>query len=335
MTTPFIGALVSVQKNVDGYQVVNKGIDSSLYGFVQAYNANNPGSPYQFKCNEDYIRYRGSVLQRTPPPQPPSSDIVAFGSARANMDPTGSTALFFVGETGEGYKGVVAPNYAIGPDDAIAQIPIMGIDFNFFGINYGYGKNGGMTWDSNGALLFGTLPVDRTGDNWIDFPSNVVPAILMGNYDRRQNSFNVFPLKTVGNYKILKMLNFYQDYYYEDTPILPPNNEINGGQFQIRLVKEQVGLMRQFIEIRIYSRTENAGYSANYNTDPRLYALGHVVDPSKLCAWNITDGTTFLNPCGTFFTENANAPKSGSNFLFVSDSTGSTWQFINKAYLNI
>jgi len=332
-TKPWIGPLVKPNgPGEGGEELIQQQRQDVTYGFVQQYNAINPNSPYQYNSHEEYIRYKIAKYQRVPPPLQIGSEIVAFGNQPADMTTTGGTNLTFENETGDGYDGIGTPTYPIGPDDAVSLIPC-DMDFYFFGTNYGNFQNGGITWNSNGALLFGTLPVDQTGADWVDFRRDTIPAILMGNFDRRQNSFYTFPITTVGNFKILKMLNFYQNYFKVNTVVLPPNNQINGGQFEIRLVKEQVNQRRQYIEIRIKSVTGDVGYSANYNTDLRLQGENHVVDPTKLSPWNITNGTVFLNPCNTIFAQNGNGPQPGQSFVFISDETGTTWQFVNGAYL--
>ena len=331
MTSQYIGPMVNFPSDVQsGDQQVQQEKQNAIFGNIQSAN-----SPYKFNSYTDYLLFKKAKLQRAPEPLPPQgTEILAYGSAAANMNTLGGTKLSFINDIGDGYAGIGTPSYPIGADDAMAQINCQ-MDFYFFGLNYGREQNGGMTWNSNNALLFGSLPDEITGVNWVDYPSNLVPAILMGNFDRRSNSFYQFPIQTVGNFKILKLLNFYQNYYLLDSPTLPTNNQINGGQYEIRLVKEQNNLQRQWIEIRIQSATQDVGYSANYDTDPELVEISHIVDPTKLCAWNITDGSNFYNPCGTKFTENQNGPKAGLSFTFASDQNGANWQFVNNSFLTV
>jgi hypothetical protein len=65
MQQPYIGDLVYSSKNTEG-EVVQQKRQNTIYGFVQSYNAKQVTAPYKFISYEEYIRYRLSIMQRTP-----------------------------------------------------------------------------------------------------------------------------------------------------------------------------------------------------------------------------------------------------------------------------
>jgi hypothetical protein len=74
-----------------------------------------------------------------------------------------------------------SPSVANTLDDGDVPIPMAGIVFNFFGTNY----STNMYWSSNNALVFGTPNPQFE----VNITRNLLPAILLGNYDRMLKTF--------------------------------------------------------------------------------------------------------------------------------------------------
>jgi hypothetical protein len=130
------------------------------------------------------------------------------------------------------------------------------------------------------------------------------------------------------------IVNFYN--YYIDPNTAPLY------KYQIRLIKEAGGAQRQFVEVVIISSPPSPGYSSNLSVSyPSGNGAGGLpqdsdglpIDTTKASPYNITNGTAFLNPCGT--TYSSASPSTGTSFVFSSDSTGSSWTFTNNAYVNV
>ena len=214
-------------------------------------------------------------------------------------------------------------------DDGFIPIPIPGsMVFNFFGTNY----SSNLSWDSNNAIIFGspTFTPHR-----VSISANTGKSILFGNYDRRCNSlYYVNSLSDTSS--ITTIIVIFYDYY---TDPLAPASPLY--KYQIRLIREVSGSQRQFVEVSIISSPPSPGYSTNPSVSYPSGTQGGLpqdsdgllIDSTKASPYNISNGTAFLNPCGsTFSTE---SPAEGTSFVFSSDSTGSNWTFTNNAYVNV
>ena len=112
-------------------------------------------------------------------------------------------------------------------------------------------------------------------------------------------------------------------------------------QYQIRLIKENIGSQRQFIEVYIISTPPSPGYSnANINypsgvdsSGNSIDSNGNRIDSTKHSPYNITNGTSFLNPCGSLYS--TVSPSVNTSFVFSSDSTGSSWLFSLNSHVNV
>lgn len=210
-------------------------------------------------------------------------------------------------------------------DDGDVPIPMANIVFNFFGTNY----SNNLYWSSNNALIFGTPnPLSEA-----NIYRNLLPAILLGNYDRMLKTFSYKNILTTDYSITILLVTFYD--YFTNSISLPTY------QYQIRLIKENGGSQRQFVEVYIVSSPPSPGYSTaitNYpsgsdvNGNP-IDSNGTPIDSTKLSPYNITNGTNFLNPCGS--TYSTVSPSANTSFVFSSDSTGSSWVFTNNAYINV
>jgi hypothetical protein len=204
-------------------------------------------------------------------------------------------------------------------DDGDVPIPMSNIVFNFFGTNY----STNLYWSSNNALIFGTTtPLLELNIN-----RNLVPSILLGNYDRILKTFYYKNIVSTKYSMTILRVTFY-DYF---------TNTISDStyQYQIRLIKENVGAQRQFVEVYVISSPPSPGYSSAIVSYPSgsTDTNGNNIDTTKNSPYNISNGTIFLNPCGS--TYSTSSPLANTSFVFSSDSTGSSWFFNNNSYVSV
>jgi len=204
-------------------------------------------------------------------------------------------------------------------DDGDVPIPMSNIVFNFFGTNY----STNLFWSSNNALIFGT----PSSYLELNISRNLVPSILLGNYDRILKTF-YYTNSINTNYSMTILRVSFYDYF---------TNTISDStyQYQIRLIKENIGAKRQFVEVYVISSPPSPGYSTAINTYPSgsIDSNGNNIDTTKNSPYNITNGTIFLNPCGS--TYSTSSPTANTSFVFSSDSTGTSWVFNNNSYVSV
>jgi hypothetical protein len=211
-------------------------------------------------------------------------------------------------------------------DDSFIPIPMGGMTFNFFGTNY----SNNISWNTNNALVFGTT----FNSSLVSISATTAKSILLGNYDRL--CAGIYYSNTITPIYSITILNVYFCNYYTDTPPASPIYE-----YQIRIIKENIGLQRQFIEVSVITSPPSPGYSSAAISYPSgtdasgnpIDSSAYVIDQTKHSPYNITNGTSFLNPCDTTFS--TVSPSAGTSFVFSSDSTGSSWLFTNNSYVNI
>jgi hypothetical protein len=209
-------------------------------------------------------------------------------------------------------------------DDGNVLLPI-GIPFFFFGIDYGTSSS--ISWNSNNALLFGEFTNVQQSNN---ISATMCPAILLGNYDRVMTGLST-KKTTTSSCDIITLLPTFTNYYTDVSPTY---------QMVIRLIKEKNNQKRQWVETTIISSPPSSGYSndelvtypsGKNDQGKNIDSNGNTIDSTKNSPFNITDGTSFLNPCGTLYA--TSSPMNESTFLFQSDSTGTEWSFINHAHI--
>jgi len=201
-----------------------------------------------------------------------STGAMISGNATTTMNTSGLTVLSAVS----------------GQDDSFAVIPL-NFDFYFFGTNYGNSLNSGIYWNTNNVIGFGP------GNGTITWTANTGRGILLGNADRRTNTFYYSSTQTSSGYSYITCLLFAQNIYNDGVP--------NAIQFQIRIFR---GPSYQYIEIRCKQAASTPG------------------------AFNITNGTTFQNTYGSYSNMVAN-----QSFVLQSDLNGNNWTFFNNYYVNI
>ena len=204
-------------------------------------------------------------------------------------------------------------NSNVGLDDGEVPIPMGNMVFNFFG------TNSNIYWSSNNALMFGTANTNLE----VNIPRNI-PSILLGNYDRVLKEFYYKNVVTQKYSMTIINITFYN--YYTDSVSDPTY------QYQVRLIKETVGLQRQFVEVYVISSPPSPGYSTAITSYPSgsVDTNGNPIDSTKNSPYNITNGA-FLNPCGS--TYSTSSPAANTSFVFSSDSTGSSWVFTNNSHV--
>jgi hypothetical protein len=250
---------------------------------------------------------------------------IVNGNKSVSGSTSGLTQISFAGifDGGEGGEFL---------DDAFVPIPLggSGMVFNFFGTNY----STSISWNTNNALVFGT----SFATSIVSVSGVTGKAILLGNYDRICKSLH-YSNTIKSAYSFTTILVTFSDYFTDNTSTY---------KYQIRLIKEKVGSLRQFVEVCIVTSPPSPGYSSNasvsypsgtqeYPASSGLFvaqdSAGFRIDTTKQSPYNITNGSSFLNTCGSTFA--TSSPPAGSSFVLSSDSTGSTWTFTNNCYVNV
>jgi hypothetical protein len=225
-----------------------------------------------------------------------------------------------------------------------------------------------ISWQS--LISFG--PTDGYRDSSVPAPGKgYIPVtgryLLLGNYERRLTNFYTSQYTTEDKkYYISKFVVVFDDYFryaqglVNDVIQLKDSNgnviKPPQGIFSIRLIRELSGQNTQWIEVSVIKSPPTPGYSigatypggqvnyytardatgqtipTSYNNNP-ADENGNLIDPTKISPYDICNGTSLINICGTTFSQQS--PATGTSFIFQSDSTGSTWQFKNNSYLDL
>lgn len=170
-------------------------------------------------------------------PAAAADTFMVAGNAAANMNSNGMTQL----------TGVA------GADDSFGYVPLP-FPFYFYGNNFSNSTpvtNPAFYWNTNNVLGFGN------GNGSIGW-SVANPAILIGNADRRTNTFFYSGIQTSGTTNYMNMLLWAQNFYNDSTP--------NVIRYQIRFFRSP---NYQYVELRIN------GFGATQGN------------------WNITNGSAY------------------------------------------
>jgi hypothetical protein len=257
--------------------------------------------------------------------------LITFGNGPVSYNISDMTALDIVtGVTDMGYPfggtSLAAATRGGTPrlttDDGNVNIPMGGMSFNFFGVDYG--TAGTIFWNSNNALIFGVISDTAviTTSNNISSTLNPLKAILLGNYDRQLISI-YRQLYTSGLYSVVSLVVTFADYFSAISPTYV---------YQVRLIS---GNSKQWIEVSVISSPPSPGYSSAITTYPSgaVDTNNNAIDATKNSPYNITNAGAFLNPCGS--TYSLVSPPAGTTFVFQSDSTGTNWSFTNNAHVEV
>ena len=215
-------------------------------------------------------------------------------------------------------------------DDAFINIPMGGMDFFFNNVNYG--ATNGVAWNSNNMLVFG----GQFDPNLVSLNKNVANAIMMGNYDRLcSNIYYGNYVTSGGSFSITKFIVTFSN-YYTDT------SDFYAGKLQVRLIKENGGNKRQWVEVGVISAPPSPGYSNNTSVNypsgvdasgNPIDSNGDPIDQTKNSPWDISNGTKFLQVAGNQYS--TAYPVAGTTILYESDKTGTNWTFTPNAYVPV
>jgi len=230
----------------------------------------------------------------------PTCAILVAGNIGANMNTSGMSQLSFTAE-----------------DDGHAYLPFTGMDYYFFGKNYGNSANGtnptnSIYMSTNYAFGFGP------GNNiWYNWPVSS-PAILFDFIDGWNFASYVSQPQngTISGVKYVRIVSFGTDYNsYIGVP--PPRDTTTTKKaYEIYYARDNCFQYMQF----------NCYFEGNF--DRSQYNV-----PSNIS--NITNGTTFQNTFGAFGANPANnaGPQTGGSYVIRSDLNGNNWQFFPNTYL--
>jgi len=208
------------------------------------------------------------------------------GNILANINTTGMSILNYYNE--------IEKN----DDDGFAYLPFTGMDFYFFGTNYG-NSNGTTPYsiymNTNYAFGFG-----EGNTNYTDWPvSN--PAILFDFYDTYNFASYVSSPQngTIPGVKYVRIVATGSDIEFE-----------NQKMYEIYYVRDNCF---QYMQFNCF--LEEGGGTSNIS--------------------NITNGTAYQNTFGTFGTQpqNTGGPQTGGSYVIRSDLNGSNWQFFPNTHL--
>lgn len=172
----------------------------------------------------------------------PEDAFLKVGNAEANMSMTNMSSLLLV-------RGL---------DDGASYMPF-DMDFFFFGTNYrSPGRQGGLYWNTNNVLGFGT------SNGTISWTATTGIGALLGNTDRRTNNIAVTStIQTASNTNFINSVLYAQNIYSDGIQ--------STLQWQMRLMRSPNW---QYIEVRMSTVGATQG------------------------TWNITNGTAFQNTFG-------------------------------------
>ena len=294
--------------------LTNKSTVNNLKLLESDITIKNTGAVFTTYEEQQAILYQPSIVTVT--------QILLSGNKSASGNTSGLTQIDFTGI----YDASSQPPIPGVLDDSIIPIPMGGMIFNFFGTNY----TSNISWNSNNAIIFGS----GFNPTLVSISATTTKSILIGNYDRLCTGL-YYSNSITSSYSITKCVILFCN-YYTDTPPSSPSYT-----YEIRFIKENTGDQRQFVEVSLVTSPPSPGYSSAAISYPSgtdasgnpIDSNGLVIDQTKSSPYNITNGTAFLNPCGTTFS--TTSPPAGTSFVFSSDSTGSTWSFSNNSYVNV
>ena len=218
------------------------------------------------------------------------------GNVIANMNTSGMTPITFTNS---------------GDDDGYAYLPFTGMDFYFFGTNYGNSDGTIPTtsiyMNTNNAFGFG---IGKTDYNDWDMSS---PAIIFDLFD----SYNIAPYVsppqngTISGVKYVRIVATGTDYDSYNNSDLTTIKKA----YEIYYVRDNYFQYMQF----------NCYFEGGFD---RLSQYSGGVS-------NITNGTAFQNTFGSFGNNppNTGGPQTGGSYVIRSDLNGDNWQFFPNMHL--
>jgi hypothetical protein len=218
------------------------------------------------------------------------------GNVQANMNTTGMSELEFT----------------FGNDDGYAYLPFIGMDFFFFGTNYG-NSDGTTPAESiymNTNYAFGFDAGHREGASWpVD-----QPAILFDFFDSVNFASYVTPEPQNGSApgtKYVRIVATGSDFY-------------SSGDIRVKKAYEIYYIRDKSFQYMQFNCSVEDVNRTNYNTQG-----GNIS--------NITNGSAFQNTFGAFGDNppNNGGPQSGGSYVIRSDLNGNNWQFFPNYHVNL
>ena len=233
---------------------------------------------------------------------PPCCSLVG-GNVLANMNISGMSTITFINS---------------GNDDGYAYLPFTGMNFYFFGTNYG---NSNGTTPSN-SIYMNTNYAFGFGQGFNNFQGwpVVQPAILFDFFDSYNIGSYVSPPQngTISGVKYVRIVATGTDYI-----------SFNGGDTTVKKAYE------------IYYVRDNCFQYMQFNCSledvDRTQYNNTSIAPGNIS--NITNGTAFQNTFGSTIGSfgnnppNTGGPQTGGSYVIRSDLNGNNWQFFPNAHL--
>jgi hypothetical protein len=223
------------------------------------------------------------------------------GNVSANMNTSGMTLLIFTGN-----------------DDGFVYLPFTGMDFYFFGINYGNSDGTTPTksiyMSTNYAFGFGT-----ENTTWYDWPASS-PAILFDFFDSWNFASYVSPPQTgtISGLKYIRIVAIGTDYY-----------SYTGGDTTTVKKAYEIYYARDncFQYMQFNCSVEDAVGFNRSRYDNTSFGVGNIS--------NITNGTAFQDTFGAFGSQppNTGGPQAAGSYVIRSDLNGNNWQFFPNTHL--
>jgi len=186
-------------------------------------------------------------------------------------------------------------------DDVSEYLPFTGMDFYFFGTNYGDADDK-IYMSSNYAFGFGTEP-NTDYDDWdVEQPAILFGFLDVWNFESYVSSVATTP----SGLKYLRIVAIGTDNINSQDPTIRRS-------FEIFFIRDAIYQYMQFN--CAVENFDKSPYSSNTTTS---YANGS----------NITDGTEFKGTFGDF-----SGPVSGKSYVIRSNLNGTDWQFFPETYV--
>lgn len=230
----------------------------------------------------------------------PTCAVLVAGNVSANMNESGMLPLTFNAD-----------------DDGFAYLPFTGMNYYFFGTNYG---NSNGTTPSNSIYMstnyaFGFGTGNPTYRAW---PASS-PAILFDFFDSYNIASYVSPPQNgiITGVKYVRIVATGTDFY--SYPLSPTTVK---KAYEIYYVRDNCF---QYMQFNCYF--EGGFDRSQYNTGGFSLGLANIS--------NITNGVAFQNTFGAFGANplNTGGPQTGGSYVIRSDLNGNNWQFFPNTHL--
>lgn len=195
-------------------------------------------------------------------------------------------------------------------DDAYAYLNFTGMDFYFFGVNYG-NSNTGIYMNTNYTFGFGSIPLFSIFQNW----PVAQKAILFDFFDSYNfNSYVSLPQTgSISGAKYVRIVSSGTDFtsnnLYNDPTIKK--------QYEIFYIRDDCYQYMQF--------------NCNIETVNRSPYLSNTTTATTANGSNITDGTSFKNTFGSTFS--ITGPQQDNSYVIRSDLNGNNWTFFPNTHV--